>query len=225
MLKQVISSLSALVLLASCSSAPQPNTLAARPLAPQVNSLRQQAAPRTAALFPVEQGYHWDYEVTIAPVNDPYAEEKGSYTLDLEKVTQGPAGTQLELRAVSGFTQYSSFPTLIQNEREVRLQDMTFLGIGSDEVRGLSLSFIQQPLQPGMRWEDENWIGKVKGLETIQVPAGRFQAWRIEVIGTHDQAYTAVGDYWIAPGVGVVQSKLTTPGWHVDSVLSRAGRR
>jgi len=191
----------------------------------QQQILRQQSAanPLSSAFFPVQAGYRWDYGVTIAPVNDPLVEEKGTYTLELLKSTPAPQGQQLELRAQSSFTSRYSFPSLLQTNSGVQLQDMTFLGLGSDEVKGLKIDFLHAGLQNGQRWEDPNWIAKVKGFESVSVPAGTFQAWRIEVIGTYDHAYTAVGDYWIAPGTGVVKSKMTIPNWHVETVLTRGG--
>lgn len=176
-----------------------------------------------SAIFPVQQGYRWEYDVTLAPVMDPYAEEHGSYSMEIEKINQTPAGDELLFRAQSGFNNRYSFPSIVQSASGIRLQDMTFLGIGSDEARGLSINFLEQPLQAGKSWKDENWIGKVKGQEQVTVPAGTFNAWRIEVIGTHGYAYTAVGDYWFAPGHGIVKSSLTVPDWHVESVLRSEG--
>jgi hypothetical protein len=56
------------------------------------------------------------------------------------------------------------------------------------------------------------------------VPAGTFEAWNIDVIGTYDQQYTAVGHYWVAPGKGIVKSELSIPGWNMESVMIPAGR-
>lgn len=218
--KTLAASFALLSLLSACSN-PAPLQNAA--LAPQIVRQQSLANPLNAGFFPTQAGYRWEYGVTIAPVNDPLVEEKGSYTLELEKVTPAPQGQRLELRAQSSFTSQYSFPSLLQNQNGVQLQDMTFLGLGSDEVKGLSIDFLHTGLQNGQRWEDPNWIAKVKGFETVTVPAGTFQAWRIEVIGTYDHAYTAVGDYWLAPGTGVVKSKLTIPNWHVEMVLTRAG--
>lgn len=192
---------------------------------PQATSLTaQRATPRQSeALFPVQQGYRWDYNVTVAPVMDPYAEEHGTYSLQIDRATATPAGTQLELRGLSGFTQNYSFPTLVQGPNGVQLRDFTFLGFGSDEVKGLSIDFLRNPLQAGIRWEEDNWLAKVKGQETIQTAAGRFQAWRIEVIGTYDHAYTAVGDYWVVAGIGIVKAVYTVPDVHVEMELAKSG--
>jgi len=224
MFKVLLSSALLLSLLSACQ-APLIGLHSQPPAQPQL--LQRQSAPQhlQAPLFPVQQGFFWEYGVTLAPVMDPLAEEKSTYTLALEKVTPTPQGTRLELRAQSGFNNRYSFPSLVQSPQGIQLQDMTFLGLGSDEVRGLSIPFVQQPLSPGQRWEDENWIGKVKGLEPVTVPAGTFEAWRIEVIGTYDRAYTAVGDYWLVPGMGVVKSAYTVPNFHIESVLLQAGPR
>lgn len=228
MLKKSLLSL-ALLALTACQApvlnAPQA-MLPRAPLAAQAQLRAQtQAQAQTAPLFPVQAGYHWEYEVTIAPVQDPYAEEHGNYSLNLESVTPSPQGDKLEFRAMSSFTTSYTFPTLIQSDQGLTLQDMTFLGLGSDKVQGLSLNFVQAPLQAGQRWEDEYWIGKVKGQEDVTVPAGTFRAWRIEVIGTFQQAYTAVGDYWFVPGQGMVKSVLTVPGTHIEMDLAQSGLR
>lgn len=220
-----------LSILASCSGAPLPNSApqrvqqmsqASQTRSPQSTAVRPLPA-RNEALFPIQQGYRWDYAVTVAPVMDPYAEEHGTYSLQIDKATPTPAGTAIELRGLSGFSQNYSFPTLIQGPNGVQLQDFNFLGFGSDEIKGLKIDFMHAPLQAGMRWEEENWLAKVKGVETVSVPAGNFQAWRVEVIGTYDSAYTAVGDYWIAPGAGIVKAVYTVPEIHVEMLLSKAG--
>lgn len=187
------------------------------------NPLQAQRNPQQVAFFPVTQGFFWDYGVTLAPVMDPLAEERGSYTLRLEEVRSTPAGTRLGLRAQSGFNNRYSFLSLLQGPQGVMLQDMTFLGLGSEEVRGIEIPFLPAQLSPGYRWESEHWIGKVKGRERISVPAGSFDTLRIEVIGTYGTDYTAVGDYWLAEGLGVVKSRYTIPDWHVESVLRQAG--
>lgn len=221
-----IKSLLAALLLSSLSACQSPSLQSPlhTPLRAPLQSLAQQRVPvhaqqQSRALFPEEQGTKWDYAVTLAPTMDPLAEEKGSYSLLLEKVKSTPQGKRLELRAQSGFNGYYSFPTLIQGPQGIQLEDMTFLGIGSEAVRGLKIDFLKLPFQAQQRWEDEYWIGSYKGRETVRVPAGEFEAERVSVIGTFQNAYTAVGDYWIAPGVGVVKSDINIPGFSVLSEL------
>lgn len=215
--------LSCTVLLLACQAPVMPPAMA--PAVPRPLQALNSSPTAPAALFPTTQGFFWDYAVTIAPVMDPQAEEYGSYTLQLEDVQPVSGATQLGLRAQSGFNNRYSFPTLVQGPQGVTLRDMTFLGIGSDEVRGLEIPFVPAQLTPGYRWESEHWIGKVKGRERVSVPAGSYDAWRIEVIGTFEQAYTAVGDYWLVEGLGVVKSRYTVPHMHVESVLRQAGPR
>ena len=202
--------------LVACQSAPAP---IARPAQPQI---QRQSAPQSVAqkLFPEVLGHSWEYDVKKSPVNDPDVSYPGNYSLSIDKVKPGGG---IELRAFNSFEGRYTFPTLVQTPSQVTLQDATFLGTGSEKVPGLSIDFIKTPLKVGSKWEDPNWIGKVKSLDTVQVPAGTFKAWRIEVIGTFERRYTAVGNYWFVPGKGMVKSDLTTPGWHVSSVLTYTG--
>ena len=204
-----------LLIAALCLSACQTAPMSFQQPAPQMLHFQRANVQQSVPFFPEQVGTHWDYAVTLAPTMDPLAEEKGSYTMLLENVKPSSQGSRLEIRAQSGFNNYYSFPTLIQGPQGLQLQDMTFLGIGSDAVRGLKINFLELPSQAKQRWEDENWIGYYKGQETVRVPAGEFKCTRISVIGTFNHAYTAVGDYWLAPGMGVVKSDLNVPGYSV----------
>lgn len=202
---------------------------ACHPLHPSVAPARLQTQTqqlqRRVALFPIEIGYTWDYELIVAPVSDPDAEEQGSYTVQIESIQQGPQETVLQLRAYDTFFTRYSFPSLVQSAQGIQLRDATYLGFGADEVKDLKLNFLPSALKGGLRWEDPHWIGKVIAQESVEVPAGRFTAWRIAVIGTWKQAYSAVGDYWIVPGEGIIRSRLSIPGWHVETRLLSGGVR
>lgn len=211
-----ILALSALALTA-CSTQPR------MPLTP-MSSLRQpvlQAQSQSAdtAFFPYKVGQTLQYAITLSPVNDPLVQEKAQYTLKVEEVKAQPQGREVVFQASTSFGGKYQYPRVLENDQGVTLLDATLFGMGADEVRGLRIDFLHKNLQVGQRWEDENWIAKVKARESVTVPAGRFEAWKIEVIGTFEQAYTAVGDYWFVPGVGMVKSVLTQPGWHITSEL------
>jgi hypothetical protein len=217
-----------LSLFAACSPILQPSvsnqltasstlTSTIKPAAPTVLTLRNEN------LFPTKRGYRWEYNVTSRPNTDPLAIEKSNYSLEIEKVETTTAGTKLGLRTLSGTS--DSLSSLVINKESIQLQDATFLGFGSESVLGLNLSFLKQPLQTDLKWEDANWLGKVKGIESVTVPAGSFQTWRIEVIGNYGQAYTAVGHYWIAPGVGIVKALYSLPNSKVEMVLNKSGLR
>lgn len=216
--------LPALLLLGACQTLPPLSPAQLPPISAPLQAQRQQLN-RQEPLFPVQTGYAWDYELTVAPVSDPYAEEQGRYTVQIESVEQRQQDTVLHLRAHDTFFNQYSFPILVQSVQGAQLRDATYLGFGADEVHGLQLDFLRSELKPGLRWEDENWIGQVTGQESVEVPAGRFTAWRIAVIGTWQQAYSAVGDYWLVPGQGIVKSRLNIPGWHVEARLLSGGVR
>lgn len=207
------------LMLTACNTAPavfNPATPALRSTNPVFN--RQQAS-RSEAFFNYRVGQTLTYAITLSPVNDPLVEEKAEYTLKVEEVNAQPQGQEVVFRASTSFGGKYQYPRVLESAQGVRLLDATLLGMGADEVKGLSIDFLHKDLQVGQRWEDENWIAKVKAQEDVVVPAGRFKAWKIEVIGTFEQAYTAVGDYWLVPGVGMVKSVLTQPGWHITSEL------
>lgn len=192
-------------------NAPAPQTMAQQAVA--------QAAVQSEAFFPYQVGQTLNYAIRLSPTNDPLVVEEAEYTLTVEEVTPGPQGQQIIFRASSSFGGKYQYPGLVETAQGVRLTDATFLGLGADEVKGLSIDFLHKNLQVGQRWEDENWIATVKARESVTVPAGTFNAWKISVIGTFEQAYTAVGDYWFVPGVGMVKSDLSQPGWHMTSLL------
>ena len=223
-LTQVLRSLAPIAisgfLLTACSTSPaalnqNPAQNPARSLqAPAFN--RQTASP---AFFNYQVGQTLTYAVTLSPVNDPLVSDKAEYTLQVEAVNPQAQGQEIVFRASTSFGGKYQYPRVLESPQGVRLLDATLFGMGADEVKGLSIDFLHKDLKTGQRWEDENWIAKVKGQEEVIVPAGRFKAWKIEVIGTFEQAYTAVGDYWLVPGVGMVKSVLTQPGWHITSEL------
>lgn len=201
----------------ACSA--QPRLPVAPPLQAPALQAQNQMPQQTAAFFPYEVGQTLQYAITLSPVNDPLVEEKAQYTLKVEEVNVQAQGREVVFRASTSFGGKYQYPRMLENAQGVTLLDATLFGMGADEVKGLSIDFLHKNLQVGKRWEDENWIAKVKTRESVTVPAGRFDAWRIEVIGTFEQAYTAVGDYWFVPGVGMVKSVLTQPGWHITSEL------
>lgn len=175
---------------------------------------------RNNKLFPTKRGFRWDYNVNVTPRKDPLKLEKSVFSLEIDKVEATTEGTRLQLR--SGSEQSAR---LLLTDKGIMLQDRTFLGYGAETVQGLNVDLVHEPLAIGDRWEDAYFSGKVLRTEKVEVPAGTYEAWRIEIIGTYGQNYTAVGDYWIAPGVGIVKAVYTLPEAHVDMRLARSGLR
>jgi hypothetical protein len=71
---------------------------------------------------------------------------------------------------------------------------------------------LKLPAEPGVKWEWEHIIPRAKDqgtstigkVETIEVPAGKYESVRVETTATHNgRRYTHT--IWYAPGVGVVK--------------------
>lgn len=215
-------------------------TAPAHPWAPQHQPLRGQASapapasnPSAAAasrafaradLFPTQPGTLWQYEVVGHPTDDPYVDYPGVETVTMEKAVRANGRTTLKLRALDDFTNRYRFPELSWDANGVELRGVTYWGPMAGEAEGHAISLLRLPLAAGAKWDDGQWIGEIKGEETVKVPAGTFKAWKVSCIGTYEQAYTAVGTYWIAPGTGIVKSELNTPAGIFESQMIPAGK-
>jgi hypothetical protein len=79
-------------------------------------------------------------------------------------------------------------------------------------------TMIAAPLQPGGTWDYETQIGETKvhqhfavvGEEDVQVPAGKFRAYKIH--GEQTSPGSTVIDRWFVSGVGIVKDVTTTRG-------------
>lgn len=220
-----VKSLVTLALALGSMAACAPNLPAGLPLNTQIAAQSRTAVATRNHLFKVQEGFEWNYQTTVAPVMDPYDEHVMTSVMRTDKVIQAGADTILELRFDDPFQEGLVFPRLRLTPRNASVEDATFLGAGADYPEGLQLDFLHMPLANGERWEEENWLAKVRGTEKVTVPAGTFDAIRVEVIGTFQQAYTNVGDYWIVPGLGIVQARYTIPDWHVEMKLASTGVR
>lgn len=188
---------------------------------------KQGAAARALArtdLFPTKPGSVWQYEVVGHPTDDPYVDYPGVMTVTLEQASRKDGRTSLALRALDDYTGEYRFPELTWDANGVELRGVTYWGPMADAAESHSLALVRFPLVTGSRWDDGQWIGTVKGEEPVKVPAGSFKAWKIDAIGTYENAYTAVGTYWIAAGVGIVKSELNTPAGIFESVMIPAGK-
>lgn len=216
MTKRVLMALTLSLTLAGCGLGFQTGGLPAR------DQARVQAA-QTTSIFPTEPGFVWQYDVLAHPTDDPDVDYRGTETVRIESSRKQDGKVILTCRAIDTFTERYRFPQLTLSGDQVTLRGVTYWGTGASEVGGLTIDFLHLPLKVGARWDDGEWIGEVIRKETVTVPTGTYEAWRIDVIGTHDQVYTAVGNYWVAPGVGIVKSDLSIPGWNIESELIVAG--
>ncbi len=180
-------------------------------------------ATQTSSVFPTEPGYVWQYDVVAHPSDDPYVDYRGTETVRLVSSRKTDGSVLVECKAFDTFTSRYRFPKLVMTGDKVVMQGVAFWGSMAWGVDDLKIDFLQLPLKVGARWDDGAWIGEVEGREKVTVPTGTYDTWKVSVIGTHDEVYTAVGNYWIAPGVGIVKSDLSVPGWNVESELIVAG--
>lgn len=192
------------------------------PAAPAAKSLLK--APK-GDFFAAKPGSVWQYEVVAHPSDDPYVDYPGVETVLVQKVDRTSRGTVLSLRAVDTFTNSYRFPTLTIDDNHATLQGVTYWGPAADTPDALTLDFLHFPPKVGEKWNDGDWFGEVTKQESVTVPAGTFDTFKVGVIGTYDQEWTAVGDYWMAPGAGVVKSYINTGVWIFESALIPAGRK
>jgi hypothetical protein len=189
-----------------------------------VKSAAKVSVKATERFFPADPNAVWQYEVTAHAADDAYTEYKGTETVIVDSMRRAGDTTVLKLRAIDDFTNRYRFPIVTETAEGVTIQGVEYMGVAADEIEDHTIQFLRFPLTEGTRWDDGLWVGKAIKKETVKVPAGTFQAWNIDVIGTYDNAYTAVGHYWVAPGKGIVKSQLSIPGWDVLSEMIPAGK-
>jgi hypothetical protein len=192
---------------------------------PLVKKATQAAASATHGnFFVADTSTVWQYEAVAHPLDDPDTTYTGTETVTVDSVRRSGETTVLNLRAIDDYTSRYRFPVVTEGPDGVTISNVTYWGAAAVSGDDLSLRFLSCPLIVGSRWDDGQWIGKAVKKETVSVPAGTFEAWNLEVIGTYDQAYTAVGHYWVARGKGIVKSVLTIPGYELTSRMIPAGK-
>lgn len=174
----------------------------------------------TNSLFPSTPGYTWNYDVVFHPADDPYVDYKGTYTLEVESSKKSSNNTVINLRGIDSLYSKYNFPVLTISKDNVSVKGITYLGFGAVPAEDLTIDFLHLPFKAGEKWDDELWTGQTMKSEKVTIPSGTYDAWRINVIGTYQQTYTAVGNYWISPGIGIIKSELSVPGWSVESFLT-----
>ncbi|HEY9856246.1 MAG TPA: hypothetical protein V6D05_10940 [Stenomitos sp.] len=189
-----------------------------------VSTAQRVKAKDEVPMFSVTQGYTWQYKTVAHPEDDPYVDFDGTETMEIQSVRQEAGSTVLSMRAMDSYTDEYRYPVVTMTSDKVTIHGVEYLGVAAATVDDLTIDFLRFPLKTGSKWDDGLWIGEVKGQEQVTVGAGTYQAWKIGAIGTHDHAYTAVGTYWVAPGVGIVKSDLSIPGYNVESELASTTR-
>lgn len=173
-----------------------------------------------AGIFPNEKTL-FKYDVIFSPVNDPTEVLKGEMTLELYDVKK------VESRTVFSFRQSSSiFPRFkyfeaAESRDGLWLKNITFLGVGSDSIQA-EYPLLTFPLRFGRLARSRVLESKLVAMDEVYFYGELHTAYRISVIGSWENYYTIVGNYWIVPNLGIVQAKYVTDGWDVTLRLRSA---
>ncbi|MBC7543058.1 MAG: hypothetical protein H7338_10035 [Candidatus Sericytochromatia bacterium] len=184
-----------------------------------------QATGRTDTVFPTDVGHTWNYQTDSVYRDDPERHYDGTESAKIDSVRRSGRSTTLQLRVIDDYSNKLRFPTLTLSDEAVTFAGATYWGSGAKEAEEMTFRLLKLPFATGNRWDDGDWAGETRVRETVSVPAGTFDTWKIGAIGTYDHAYTAVGTYWVAPGVGIVKSDLGLPNIDCVAVLLPPGTK
>lgn len=185
-----------------------------------IGSAATRAAGKDAGFFTsAKAGTSWHYKVTSHYLDTPEKDYTGFVATSVESAARRNGETRLQLREYCDYTAKYRFPELVESAQGVTVSGVDFLGSCGSEADGYRFDFLRFPLSTGARWDDGQFIGKVKGQVAVETPVGRFDATKIEVIGVKDQQYTVTGAYYVARGVGIVKSEYTAYAQDFTCVL------
>ena len=181
-------------------------------------------------LIPIAEGTTWNYEMTQdvggTLTLKPDAEEKGqlavSYRIGGMQKIDNKDWLKLEMYRDDVLT---STDLITVDERGI-ICAARIDGKGALNKLDPPQTMIAMPLKSGASWDFDANIGKTKtrqrysvtGKEDVDVPAGKFRAWRIRCEQTSPSAATI--DRWLAPGTGIVK-EITTMRAPTGDLLQR----
>jgi hypothetical protein len=161
---------------------------------------------KSPAYFPTQKGAKWTYATHR---NDEEETETFVVTEVVEKGGEKIISVGRELK--SKVTPAGTFKLTKQGAIE---------SVGISQINDLPLSALDRPVKPGDVWEVDTigpgkvpvkWKRAVRGPEKVKIPAGTFEAIRVE------HTFTIKGDgelpdvlflsrtEWYAPGVGLIR--------------------
>lgn len=184
-------------LIAGCAAPTAPRLAGDRP-AP---SLRAKEA--SASLYPLSAGSRWTYRLLQQQDDGPVREKP--MTMRVLSAQAGPDGAT---EAVVEREYESWKPPLT---RALAYADRVVLGRLSDPIGGPSITILKFPLEAGATWPGRPLTGgnsetiAPMGLERVTVPAGAYEAQRVDHRIVYANGATDTLHYWYAPGVGVVK--------------------
>ena len=176
-------------------------------------------------LWPMRAGNTWTVEVTSA----------GSSVLRNIAITTAVPGKEYSTAAL----EYRANDVLVQKET-YRFNDAGVYRVqgGPDGAGKIEppLPVLLYPMTAGKKWTwTGTFVGKkdktpaaavmtTTGPETIKVPAGTFQAFKVHVdlaVRAAGIRYTYQSDNWYATGVGLIRQKTTQGSTITDSNLTK----
>lgn len=166
-------------------------------LAPLLFALSAPAAPvpkhlmkdrKPAYYFPTTVGAKWEYDsrtVSVAAVDDS-KDVRGAKVVTVCDASPNGRGA-------------------IDEVMEVSETGLRRIGFGGDPF-DVPLPMLQGPFEVGTKWEIKTkgaeGIGEITAFEVIEVPAGKFEAVRVDLV-QKKQGRTIRA--WYAPGVGLLK--------------------
>lgn len=179
----------------------------------------------STSFFPTEKGYVWNYNIVYHTTDDPDTDYNGTASMEVDSVTKSKNETTLNLKAIDSVSTEYTFPTITFSEKNVSFAGVEYLGFGAVKTPDLKVDFLHLPMTAGEKWDEGLWSIKTVSSEKVTIPSGTYDAWKIDVIGTYNHAYTVVGKYWIVAGIGIVKNELAVQGWTFESTLASVSKK
>jgi hypothetical protein len=167
-------------------------------------------------LFPTGKGSTWAFQGSLGDISMRMtatilsSQKEGSKTTVVMDWVMNGQSTQRETYVVS--------PAGVSRARS---------GMGGTGVITPPVPIIKYPVKSGASW---TWKGSIRmgsmeipasaqlkmvGRETVKIPAGTFNAYRVDMaltVSAQGQTQTIRNTYWFAPGAGLVKQSAQLPG-------------
>jgi hypothetical protein len=166
-------------------------------------AVRVSAREAATDLYPVIPGARWEYVLQQKQGDNPVQERPMS--IAIVSAEARPDGATLAVTE----RRYENWSP--PRTRVLRYPDKVVLSRLSDPEDGPSITIMQLPLKAGRTWPGRPLEGgnsetlQAMGVETVKVPAGSYQAQRVDHLIRYSNGATDTLSYWYAPGVGVVK--------------------
>lgn len=175
--------------------------------------LQAQAAPGArsvpadlAAYYPAPEGAVWHYAQWSAQDGGPETPREGGMTIRVTGAELRSDGTRV------AYTRRESPSGQLAPTRILTTASAVSLSRASDPEDGPSLTILRFPFVQQVAWKGRSWPAQgavesvePQGFEAVTVPAGTYDAWRVDHVLTYANGAQDRLNYWYAPGVGAVK--------------------